>query len=179
MKKKIDIKACIRQEAQACKLFYETYLPYLLTIVRRYGITAHDEADYIQEIYVELFSSLEKYNDKRGALSTWIRTIAVRKILNLKRSKHNSKVVALEDYLEHKEVSISYDRYDAEYLLKAIKSLPLGYRNVFNLYEIDGFSHKEISEMLQISTSSSRSQLTRAKKALITILHPTQKSMEL
>lgn len=166
------IAACLRQEEVGQAQLYKLYLPYLLTIVRRYGFLAHQEPDCIQEIFIEIFLSLEKFDASKGALKTWIRTVAVRKLLNLKRDKNQLQFDDLEDASLHSTKAIAYGNFEIEYLMQAIASLPEGFCLVFNLFEIDGYSHAEIGEMLGISPASSRSQLSRAKQKLILKLQP-------
>ena len=164
------IQGCINNQPADCKKLYEAYLPYLLAIVRRYGVSTNDEKDFIQEIFVEIFLNLKKYDDTLAQLSTWLRTVAVRKILNLKRKRMSFGFVDLDSVDVEHEITVQHNDYDASYIMDAIKKLPDGYREIFNLYEVDGFTHEEIGQLLSISTSSSRSQLFRAKQSLKAIL---------
>lgn len=158
---------CIDRKSRAQEILYKTYLPYLLTIVRRYGIIASEERDTIQEIYIEIFSALSNYNASKGTLKTWIRTLAVYKILKIKRKAGNLRIVDIADHQDSdSEKLINYQDHAPAYILEAIKSLPEGYQTVFNLFEIDGYNHKEIAEMLDISSEGSRSQLSRARAIL-------------
>mgnify|MGYP001801682792 CR=1 FL=1 len=122
--------------------------------------------DVMQEIYIEIFSSLSKFDPTKGEIKYWVKSIAIHKILNYQRKKGLEWVdkEILPEY-ESYMPSVS-EKYDAEYLLKLISFLPDGYRTVFNLSVVDGYSHKEIGQLLGISESSSRSQLSRAKKLL-------------
>jgi len=90
----------------------------------------------------------------------------VRKLLNLKRDKNQLQFDELEIASKHSVEQIDFDAYEIEYIMQAIAALPSGFCTVFNLFEIDGYSHKEIGEMLGISPASSRSQLSRAKQKL-------------
>lgn len=167
MKEQQLIIQCIDRVAKAQEILYNTYLPYLLTIARRYGIDKADERDVIQEIYIEIFSSLTKYDIDKGSLKTWIRTLAVYKILNIKRKKGSLHIVDLSDHLEMGDDNlINYQEHPPNYILQAIRSLPDGYQTIFNLYEVDGYNHKEIAKMLNITSEGSRSQLSRARAIL-------------
>lgn len=146
---------------------YQFYLPYVLTIARRYGISYSDEPDVIQEIFIEVFVNIKKYDSRKAELKTWIRTIAVHKLLNIKRKKG-----VLDSFRDVDSVSesegklINYQEHKPEYLMRAIAELPEGYRMVFNLYEVDGYTHPEIAAMLGITEAGSRSQLSRARAGL-------------
>jgi len=156
---------CLQGESWAHKSLYESYLPYMLTIVRRYGFRQSEEPDVIQEIFIEIFSNLERFDGQKGRLKTWMRTLAVRKVLNIKRSRGRILFVDSEEGIPEVE-SFDISIFETSYILEAIQKLPEGYRTVFNMYEIDGYAHKEIAEMLHISVASSRSQLSRAKASL-------------
>ena len=166
LEEKHIILSCIAGEPGAQRALYELYLPYLLTIVRRYGFSSSDEADMVQDIYFEIFTSLEKFDLNKGTPKPWIRSIAVHTILKTKRKKGLLQIVDTEESSLAQAHHLDLSSCDIGYILKAIRSLPEGYQTVFNLYEIDGFSHKEIGDMLGISVQGSRSQLSRAKLAL-------------
>ena len=161
------ISDCIRHDAKAQKALYESYLPYVLTIVRRFGFMEQDIPDVIQEIFIEVFSCIHKYRSKKGTFKFWLKSIAVHKILNTLRKKKQLTPVDLE-VIDHDGLITEIDlkEFDTEYLIKLIAELPDGYRTVFNLFVVDGYSHKEISKMLGINKASSRSQLSRAKQLL-------------
>jgi len=161
------LKGCIKGRTQAQEALYTSFLPYLLTIVRRYGTRSADEADAVQEIFIEIFSKLANYDSTKGTLKTWIRTLAVRKLIKLNRNLKNKIELSYDDGIQvMTDHEIDYQKHDPSYILKAIANLPEGYRVVFNLFEVDGYPHEDIASMLSISTASSRSQLSRAKAAL-------------
>jgi len=169
------IKQCIKRNAKAQEVLYKRYLPYLLTIIRRYGIHTSNERDVIQEIFIEIFSSLPKYDSDKGHLKTWIRTLAVHKVLKIKRRAGSLLIVDIGVHQDAKnDKLISYQEHAPEYIYDAIKTLPTGYQTVFNLYEVDGYSHDEIAKMLNISAAGSRSQLSRARSMLRTKLISTK-----
>lgn len=138
----------------------------MLTIVRRYGCATKDEADYVQEIFVRVFQSLDKYDAQKGNFKPWLRSITVRTIINKQTRTRILLTVNIDDHSIQSDPNLQLDDCDIEYILEAIRQLPEGYRMVFNLYEIDGYSHQEIGEMLGITASASRSQLSRAKAIL-------------
>ncbi|MEM6634152.1 MAG: sigma-70 family RNA polymerase sigma factor [Bacteroidota bacterium] len=160
------IQACIQEDAKAQQILYQQYLPYLYGICRRFNIPNAEIKDLIQEIYIEVFLSLRSYNSSKGQLKYWIKSIAIHKILKLLRKKK----WVFDEWKEGSSEPIGWDlaiqQMDAEYILQLIWELPKGYATIFNLHVIDGYSHKEISSMLKIRESSSRSQLARARKLL-------------
>ncbi len=162
------ISACLQGEEQAQQRLYKLYLPYVFSLVRRFGVAEHDTKDVIQEVFIEIFVSLPRYRVKKGALKPWIKTVAIRKIVKFQRSR---KAWQMLDFQE--EVTPASDQsyalpVDLENgpTLALIRQLPDGFREVFNLKVIDGYSHQEIAEMLSISPGTSRSQLSRAKAIL-------------
>jgi len=150
---------------------YTLYLPYVLTMVRRFGIKNNDEADVIQEIFIEIFVAIETFDRQKGEFKYWLKSIALHKILNIQRKQKRTKQTllidsTLLDRIESTNIFQSLIHLDENVLLELVHSLPNGYRTVFNLFVIDGFSHKEISEKLGIDVVTSRSQLSRAKSLL-------------
>lgn len=161
------VAECLKKNKKFYQPFYALFLPYILTIVRRYGIQPSEEADVVQEIFIEVFSSMDNFDEGKGSFKTWMRTVAVHKILNIKRKQKSWKILDIDEQSEQLgSVEIDLKTINTAYIMEAIQALPLGYQTVFNLYAIDGYSHKEIGVMLNISEASSRSQLSRAKKAL-------------
>ena len=138
----------------------------LLSICRRY---ARDEAmakDVLQETLIRIFQNIDKY-EPTGSFEAWMRRIAVRRSLQwLEKSsfQHELQPVDMPDN-DFVQPEI-YSRLGAEEIMALLKELPEGFRTVFNLNVVEGYSHQEIAELLGITESTSRSQLTRAKKLL-------------
>ena len=167
----IIIKQCQQDNPSAQKELYETYLPYVLTIVNRFGILHQDVADVIQEIFIEIFFSIRKYKVQKGEFKYWLKSIAIHKILKIQRKQKRFKETFIYEtekiaIAKTEDVEEEVDFLDKELPVQLIRTLPDGYRTVLNLYMVDGFSHKEISKHLGINEATSRSQLTRAKKLL-------------
>ncbi len=165
------IKKCQNAHPDAERELYELYLPYVLTIVRRFGILTQDEPDVIQEIFIEVFLNINKYNVQKGAFKFWLKSIAIHKILNVQRKQKRVKQTLFfdsekVDSVETEAMLQGLIHLDNEIVIKLIQTLPEGYRTVFNLYVVDEYSHKEISEQLGIDVVTSRSQLSRAKQLL-------------
>jgi RNA polymerase sigma-70 factor (ECF subfamily) len=125
----------------------------------------------LQEGFIKVFSQIHRF-ENRGALEGWIRRIMIHTCINiLKKNKRFNESVDLihAGNLQVREDSIP-SIVQAKEVVECIRMLPIGYRTVLNLYAIEGFSHKEISDMLDVEESTSRSQYTRAKAMLEDIL---------
>ncbi len=156
------IQSCIDNDRLSQKRLYDKYKKAMYTIC--YRITGdYDLAnDALQEAFIQVFKGLPKFRAE-STLGAWIKTIVVRAAI--KKVKKQPKF----DDLEHIKESeyVDWGHYlDAEYLEKAILALPEGYRTVFVMIEIEGYAHKEVAEILGISTGTSKSQLYHAKKKL-------------
>jgi RNA polymerase sigma factor (sigma-70 family) len=137
----------------------------------RYAHNREDAEDMLQEGMIKVFSQIHTF-ESRGALEGWIRRIIVHTCINiLKKNKRFNESVDLihASSLQVREESIP-SIIQAKEVVECIRMLPIGYRTVLNLYAIEGFSHKEISGMLDIEESTSRSQYTRAKAMLEDVL---------
>lgn len=161
------IAACRRRDPKAQRTLYENYLPYVYTIVRRFGVPERDQADLVQEIFVAVFSGLQRFDPQKGDFKDWLQSISVHKASNVMRRNRRSKVIPLQKITARGSSALNgLENLKAEDLINLIADLPEGYRDVFNLYVIDGYSHREIAKKLKIRASSSRSQLARAKDLL-------------
>lgn len=160
------IEACINQDPQAQRYLYETYAPQMYGVCLRYAQDEAEAQDMLQDGFVKVFQNLNRYQD-RGSLEGWIRRIMVNTAIDhLRRRKKNQQDVELNETIVDSEVSDAVDQLEAEFLMELVQSLPDGYRAVFNLYAIEGYSHQEIAQQLGISEGTSRSQYTRARRQL-------------
>ncbi len=156
------IESCIANDRLAQKELYDRYKKAMYTVA--YRITGeYDLAnDVLQDAFINIFRALPKFR-RESTLGAWIKTIVVRAAL--KKIKKKPKEESLEDY--HTGHLVDWgDHLQAEYLEQAILALPEGYRSVFVLIEVEGYSHKEVGDMLGISTGTSKSQLFYAKRKL-------------
>lgn len=138
----------------------------LLAVCIRYTRHRMEAEDILQDAFIKIFKNLEKYEGK-GSFEGWMRRIAVNTALkNYNRSSFQKEKIGLEDYQENALAPEVIASLHEEELLKVIGELPTGYKAVFNLYVIEGYSHKEIADQLEIKESTSRSQLVKARKML-------------
>lgn len=160
------IAACLQNDRLAQKELYERYKRAMYTLA--YRVTGDFElaSDVLQDAFVQVFRYLGSFRQE-STLGAWIKKIVVRTAIRAVRKKiHFEELDAVGP-----ERATGFDHYlDAEYLEKAIKLLPEGYRTVFVLVEVEGYAHREVGEMLGISEGTSKSQLFYAKKKLRSIL---------
>ncbi|MEL7119850.1 MAG: RNA polymerase sigma factor [Bacteroidota bacterium] len=160
------IKASIKNDRMAQRQLYERYSSAMYTIAYRITNDAEEAQDVLQDAFIKIFKNLKKFR-RESTLGAWIKTIVVRTALS--KIKKNKPTESLEDF--HTRGMIDWGNHlEAEYLEKAIKKLPKGYRAVFILIEVEGYSHKEVADMLDISVGTSKSQLFYAKKKLRAII---------
>jgi len=165
------VKECLQHNAKAQKVFYERFSPRMLGVCYRYARNLADAEDILQEGFIKVFSHLEQYRQD-GPLEGWMRRIMVNTALNyLKKNKLFQSHTELDQAIQLSSPLHSDQHMVKKDVVEVIRSLPFGYRTIVNLYAIEGYSHKEIGEILGIAESTSRSQYARAKSILTTILN--------
>lgn len=157
-----------RNDAMAMKTVYSTYVRYLTATCSRYIVNNEDIRDVLQDSFLKIFSSIAtfKYQGK-GSLKAWMAKITVNESLKfLKKNSRFELVEISEEVHDRPDTEPDVDALPSSVLYNLIRELPDGYRTIFNLYVIEGKSHKEIANMLNIKESTSASQLHRAKSLL-------------
>jgi RNA polymerase sigma-70 factor (ECF subfamily) len=165
------LQGCLKNNAAAQKELYEKYSPKMMAVCYRYAHSREDAEDMLQEGFIKVFSQMHSF-ENRGAFEGWIRRIIVHTCINIlkKNKKFNESVDLIHaSSLQVREENIP-SIIQAKQVIECIRLLPIGYRTVLNLYAIEGYTHKEISDMLDIEESTSRSQYTRAKAMLEDVL---------
>jgi RNA polymerase sigma factor (sigma-70 family) len=164
------INGCLRRDNSAQRLLYETYSPKMFGLCCRYVKDSMDAEDVLVGAFTKVFDKIHQFKHD-GSFEGWIRKIVVNEALTYLR-RHRSMYLEID--LEQADYEPDYqslsDHLEAEDLLSIIQALPTGYRIVFNLYAIDGYSHKEIADQLGISENTSKSQLSRARAYLQKVL---------
>lgn len=155
-------------EKWAEQQLYERHERRWFRLCLRYGKNRVEAMDMLQEGLIAVFKDLYQFDSKRGTFEHWSNRVMVNAALRfLKKNQWQQTFVDLESVENEPEISEdALDKIAAKELIQLIHQLPLGYRIVFNMFVIEGFSHKEIAEHLNITTSTSKSQLSKAKKAL-------------
>lgn len=162
------IEGCVRGESWAQKKIYELYSSVMMSVCVRYVSDRETARDLLQDGFIKLFTKADTYSGT-GSFEGWMRRIFVTTALEyLRRNdalRQSVSIEEFENYIEDVDVSI-LDKISAEDLMACVTELPNGYRTVFNLYAVEGYSHSEIANMLQIKEASSRSQFLRARRIL-------------
>jgi len=169
----IIIRGCIDGDRRSQQRLYEAYYGKMMAVCRRYAKDNDEALDIFQEAFIKVFNNIHKYGDK-GSFEGWIRRIMVNTAIDFtRRNKAAGQMVELTD--RHTDTmsdgededgdsilgNVSYDE-----LLKCVQNLSPAYKQVFNLYVVDGYQHQEIAEMLNISVGTSKSNLAKAKMNL-------------
>jgi len=159
------IDGCRKGDRAFQKALYERYCRKMMVVCLRYSKSTAEAEDVLQEAFVKVFQSIAGFRQE-AKLETWITRIMVNTALNAQRKKlYLFPMVDVEEVnLPEEEISIS--NIHVNQLLDMIRALPQGCQIVFNLFAIEGYSHKEIAEQLGISEGTSKSQFSRAKSLL-------------
>lgn len=161
------IEGCKGNKRAAQKQLYEKFSGRLMGICLRYTKNQTEAEDLLQEVFIKIFRQIKKFKGT-GSFEGWLCRIAVNtSITHYHRNKNHKDTGNVEDFREqlvdHEKVT---HKMASNELMEIVQSLPDIYQTVFNLYAIEGFTHKEISEQLGISEGTSKSQLSRARKLL-------------
>lgn len=159
------VERCRNNDSKAQYALYEMLSPKMLGVCRRYVKSIEEAEEVLSNGFVKV---LTKINDYRGdgPFEGWVRRIMVRESINYIRYQKNIFVETDPDWLPEEGHSPINESIEADALMQMVDELPTGYRTVFNLYAIEGYQHKEIGDMLNISENTSKSQLSKARKYL-------------
>ena len=167
MDEKQLIDGCVNGNRKAQKALYDKYSNRMMAVCLRYVKDMEDARDLLQDGFVKLFSNLHQYMGE-GSFDGWVRKIFVNCALERLRQQDilkNADDIYDTDYADIQDES-TVSSLSAEEIMAYVRSLPDGFRTVFNMFAIEGYSHKEIGNMLHITESTSRSQYMRARKML-------------
>ncbi|MCW3805972.1 RNA polymerase sigma factor [Plebeiibacterium marinum] len=162
------IKRCQKNNSKAQRLLYDTFSPWLFGVCLQYCKDRTEAEDNLQEGFIKIYTNIKKYRFE-GSFEGWMRRIVVNTIIESFRKKHPVYFVeSLENIVkdEPADTENTVEVINPKELLSMIEELPPKYKLVFNLYAMEGLSHQEISEVLGISTGTSKSNLSRARKIL-------------
>jgi len=172
------INDCIKGKRQAQRTLYEQFAPKMYAIAMRYAKTTLEADDILQESFINVFKHIESFTQD-CPIEFWIRKIVVNQALKTGRSKYDKAFKEeVSDINYNSEENIILDHFDLEEILQIIRRLPDGFQQIFNLYAIEGYKHKEIAELLGISVGTSKSQYARARAQLQEMLLKEDKSYE-
>lgn len=158
------ILRCKKQDRKAQEQLYRLFAAKLFGLCLKYSDNKQEAEDNLQDGFVTIFQKISQYKDA-GSFEGWMKRI----IINTALQKHRQQKVygiTNENHLKEEEAEVETEELSVDFLLECVQALPHRYRQVFNLYAMDGYSHKEIAEMLNISEGTSKSNLARARMAL-------------
>jgi len=164
------ILACVANEEWALKVIYKEYYPTMLPVCLRYANNYDDALDILHEGFIKVFRHISKY--KAGtSLGSWIRRIMINTSIDYYRKVKRRRTENLETaYGQSIKGADAVSDLTTQEIMKALQRLTPAYRSVFNLYVIEGYSHREVGVMLGITESTSRSNLVKARTKLKDIL---------
>ena len=171
------IAGCRRKDATAQKELYERYAGKLYALCCRYIKEKMEAEDVLIIAFTKILERIDQFKGE-GSFEGWMKRVVVNESLTyLRRNKNMYIELDIEAADREPDFEKLESHLQAEDLLRMIETLPSGYRIVFNLYAIDGYSHKEIADQLGISENTSKSQLSRARVALQKSLRETEKNL--
>jgi len=159
------IKNCINKDAQAQSQLYKQFASKLFSLCLKYSKNYAEAEDNLHDAFITIFNKIEQYNNK-GSFEGWLKRIAINTSLQRYREDVGVYDIMNEDNIKDVSVDLNENDVSINYLLQIIQELPDRYRLVFNLYVLDGYSHVEISELINISVGTSKSNLARARMIL-------------
>jgi len=160
------INGCVKGDMKYQEMLYRQFYAYGMSITLRYTKSREEAIEVLNDSFLKVYENIKKF-DKKKSFKSWFRQITVNTSIDYYRK---SKRMILTDDIDNYE-SVTFETFEindleVEDILNLLNSIPEHYAIVFNLYEIEGFDHKEIAEKLNISDSTSRANLSRAKKML-------------
>ena len=172
------INRCKKNDSKAQEYLFNAYSSILLGICCRYIKDRDDAEDVLQESFIKIFLNLNQFKGE-GSFEGWMKRIAVNSSLHFIKEKQKVKFESA-DNLYVVDEDPNEEELDteikAEYILECLNELPTGYRTIFNLHLVEGFSHKQIAEKLGIKESTSRSQFTKARRFLIELINKKEEN---
>ena len=167
------VEGCIKEDRKCQRFLWDKYAPKMLSVSIRYCKSREDAEDVLMESFVKIYDKMPAFRFQ-SSLETWMRRVVVNMSINKIRATRMMDSIDNESY-EVPFVDLGFDNLNAKELLALLDKLPVGYRTVFNLYAIEGYSHKEIGEVMGIDEGTSRSQLAKSRKALQEMIEKLEK----
>lgn len=158
------IENCKTNDTKAQGELYKLFSSKLFSVCLKYSRNYVEAEDNLQDAFLTIFNKIEQYKNK-GSFEGWLKRITINTVLQRYRNEKVFDIVN-DNIIEDVELEIDEENLSIDYLLQIIQELPDRYRLVFNLYVLDGYSHKEIANMLNINIGTSKSNLARARQAL-------------
>lgn len=160
------IRGCLAGDGRMQEELYNRFAPKMYAVCLRYSNNADDAQDLLQEGFIKIFKNLDRFRAE-GSFEGWVRRVFVNTSIEYYRKKINLfSTSEREESIIEDESANALDKLAEKDIIELIQSLSPGYRTVFNMYAVEGYSHKEIGTILGISEGTSKSQLARAKGIL-------------
>jgi len=160
------LEGCVRGERAYQKKLYELYYGKMMSVCLRYAGNRDQAQDLLNEGFMKVFTNIHKYQPKHS-LESWIRRIMINNAIDnyRKNKKHRNQqdIDLVYNYSENETIT---SKLSADEIMKLVQKLPPAYRTVFNLYAIEGFTHREVGEKLGVSEGTSKSNLSKARAKL-------------
>jgi RNA polymerase sigma factor (sigma-70 family) len=165
------VNRCKQNDSKAQELLFNSYSKSLLGICCRYIKNRDDAEDVLQDSFIKIFLSVNQFRGE-GNFEGWMKRITVNTALSFLKEKQKIRFETADKlYIVDEPEEEIEDDIKAEYILECLNELPMGYRTIFNLYLVEGFSHKEIADQLGIKEATSRSQYSKARQYLIELIN--------
>ena len=166
MNEKQLIEGCCKIDRKAQRVFFDTYYKDVFRLAKRYLSDHHETEDMVVIVFNKALKNITHFEYRGdGSLKKWLNTITINE--SIKALKKVRAIHFKEELLEEESIQFDNTSLDVEQVYAILEQMPKGYRTVFNLYAIDGYTHSEIAEALNISRNTSKSQLRKARKFII------------
>lgn len=161
------IEGCKKADSKSQRSLFDFYYAYMFNICLRYVKDEMHAEDLLSQGFTKVFKHIASFTEVQDSgLRAWIKKIMINECLMWLRKNNNFSLVPLSDAEELGYDDVNLAQIDLQYILQSMAELPIGYRTVLNLHVIEGYTHQEIGQMLQIKEATSRSQLNKAKHNL-------------
>ncbi|MFG6685400.1 RNA polymerase sigma factor [Mariniflexile sp. HNIBRBA6329] len=158
------IESCKINDTKAQSELYKLFSSKLFAVCLKYSRSYAEAEDNLQDAFLTIFKKIDQYGNK-GSFEGWLKRVTINTVLQQYRNEKVFEIVN-ENIIDEVEIDIDEDTLSIDYLLRIIQELPDRYRLVFNLYVLDGYSHRDIASMLDINIGTSKSNLARARQIL-------------
>lgn len=169
-----------KDKREGFRLLYRKYSERILSVCKRYSADKGEAMDYFQEVMLKVYDKMGSYRHTgEGSLSIWVSRVAVNMIVDKRRRNEKWKLEVIDDLQDESYIPEDSDQLETlplEVIYKMVGSLSVARRTVFNLYAVEGYSYKEIGEMLGISEDGASSTMSKARKDLARIVNDYLKS---
>jgi RNA polymerase sigma-70 factor (ECF subfamily) len=171
------VKGCARNDRRIQELLYKQYCSSMMVLCKSYTKNDEDAVEVLQDGFLKVFQQIDRYDASKSSLYTWMRTIMIRTAIDFLRG-HDRKNVAIEWKKEYDPAieAEALQRMSAQQIQCMLRNLSATTRTVFNLYVTEGYNHREIGDLLNISEGTSRWHLSEARKYLINLLNAKERA---